>query len=256
MPVRPGAVRLQARDDPHGEVALAGQCAHGGGHGAGGDAGDLAEQAAAVQTVGAEPLGDGEHHLAVRHRREQCRVQPLRPDRQPLGVTAGAAVAARAREREQIRVRARLAAAAGEPAIEHAAGEELVGHLRDDGAPRAVLACEALVVDGLQALQVIRHQPKQRRRLGPSGLVDAARSGTGERRAYGRLGGWRSPFRCATGHSDATSGFAGLTMLAVAERTDHPRSVKPRVVRSLQKPALGVRPPPCTDGACADPLHA
>ena len=25
MPVRPGAVRLQARDDPHGEVALAGQ---------------------------------------------------------------------------------------------------------------------------------------------------------------------------------------------------------------------------------------
>jgi hypothetical protein len=36
-------VRLQARDDPHGEVALAGQCANGGGHGAGGDAGDLAE---------------------------------------------------------------------------------------------------------------------------------------------------------------------------------------------------------------------
>ncbi len=101
MPVRPGAVRLPARDDPHGEVALAGQCANGGGHGAGGDAGDLAEQAAAVQTVGAEPLGNGEHHLAVRHRREQGRVQPLRPDRQPLGVTAGAEVAALAREREQ-----------------------------------------------------------------------------------------------------------------------------------------------------------
>ncbi|OBQ31858.1 MAG: hypothetical protein AN485_23020, partial [Anabaena sp. MDT14b] len=146
MPVRPGAVRLQARDDPHGEVALAGPCANGGGHGAGGDAGDLAEQAAAVQTVGAEPLGDGEHHLAVRHRREQGRVQPLRPDRQPLGVTAGAEVAALAREREQILVRARVAPDAREAVVEHAAFEERVGHLRDHGAPRAVLACEALVV--------------------------------------------------------------------------------------------------------------
>ena len=80
MPVRPGAVRLQAGDDPHGEVALAGQRANGGGDGAGGDAGDLAEQAAAVQTVGAEPLGDGEHDLPVRHRREQRGVEPPRPD--------------------------------------------------------------------------------------------------------------------------------------------------------------------------------
>jgi len=192
MPVRPGAVRLQARDDPHGEVALAGQCANGGGHGAGGDAGDLAEQAAAVQTVGAEPLGDGEHHLAVRHRREQCRVQPLRPDRQPLGVTAGAEVAARAREREQILVRARVAPNARESVVEHATGEELVGDPRDHGAPRAVLACEALAQDRLQAMQMVRYQPKERRRLGASGVVDAerrgrrvghARSGTKERRA-------------------------------------------------------------------------
>ena len=49
MPVRLGARRLKARDDPHGEVALAGQQPDGGGDGAGGDAGDLAEQAAAVQ---------------------------------------------------------------------------------------------------------------------------------------------------------------------------------------------------------------
>jgi hypothetical protein len=46
MPVRPGAVRLQAGDDPHGEVALAGQRANGGRDGAGGDASNLAEQAA------------------------------------------------------------------------------------------------------------------------------------------------------------------------------------------------------------------
>ena len=62
-----------------------------------------------------------------------------------------------------------------EPEVEDAAGEELVGDLCDHGAPRTVLAREALVVDRLQALQMIRHQPKERRRLGPSGLVDAAR---------------------------------------------------------------------------------
>ena len=162
-----------------------------------------------------------------------------------LGRATGADVAAFTREREQILVRARLAAEAREPVLEHPAGEELVSDLHDDGPPGAVLAGEAVVVDGLQALQMIRHHPKQRRRLRASGFVDAARrwrrvgharSGTGERRAYGRLGGWRSPFRCAPGRSDATSGFAGLTMLAVAERTDHPRSVKPRAVRSQQKP--------------------
>ncbi len=71
--------------------------------------------------------------------------------------------------------------------------EELVGDLRDDPAPRTVLAREALVVDRLQSVQVIRHQPKERRRLRASGLVHGARrryrvgharSGTEERRAY------------------------------------------------------------------------
>jgi hypothetical protein len=45
-------------------------------------------------------------------------------------------------------------------ALEDAAGEELVRDLRDHGAPRAVLAREALVVHRLEPLQVIRHQPK------------------------------------------------------------------------------------------------
>jgi hypothetical protein len=44
-------------------------------------------------------------------------------------------------------VRARVATDAREPVVEHAAGEELLGHLRDHGAPQAVLAPEALVVD-------------------------------------------------------------------------------------------------------------
>ena len=72
-----------------------------------------------------------------------------------LGRATGADVAAFAREREQILVRARLAAEAGEPVLEHPAGEELVSDLHDDGPPGAVLAGEAVVVDGLQALQMI-----------------------------------------------------------------------------------------------------
>lgn len=43
--------------------------------------------------------------------------------------------------------------------LEDAAGEELVGDLRDAGTPWAILAGKALVVDRLQAVQVIRHQP-------------------------------------------------------------------------------------------------
>ena len=142
MPVGARAMRLQARDDAHRELALAGQRANGGRDGAGGDAGDLAEQAAAIETIGAQPLGDGEHHLPVRHGREERRVQPLRPDREPLGVAARAEIAALAGEREQVLVRAGVAADAREPVVEDAAGEELVGDLRDDGAPRAVLARE------------------------------------------------------------------------------------------------------------------
>ena len=92
-----------------------------------------------------------------------------------LGVTAGADVAARAREREQVFVRTVVTANTREPVVEDTAREELLGDLRDHGAPRAVLAREAVVVDRLQSVQVIRHQPKERRRLGASGLVDAAR---------------------------------------------------------------------------------
>ncbi|WP_373067453.1 hypothetical protein, partial [Gemmatimonas sp.] len=41
---------------------------------------------ASVQAVGAQPLRDGEHDLSVRHGREEGGVQPLRPDRETLGV--------------------------------------------------------------------------------------------------------------------------------------------------------------------------
>ena len=69
-------------------------------------------------------------------------------------------------------------------------------------------------VDGLQAVQMVRHQPKERRGLRASGLVDAAcrrcpirhtRSEGRERRAYARPGRCWLPSDCARGSSDATS---------------------------------------------------
>ena len=149
MPVRTPAMRLQAGDNAHGELALAGQRANGGGHRAGSDAGDLTEAAAAIETVRAQPLGNREHHLPVRHQRQQRGVQPLRPDREALGVAARAEVPTLAREREQVLVFTVVAADARKPMFENAAREELVGDLRDDGAPRAVLAREPLVLDRL-----------------------------------------------------------------------------------------------------------
>jgi len=133
MPVGARAVRRQAGHDANGELALARQRANGGRDRAGRDAGDLAEQATAVQTVGAEPLGDREHDLPVRHRCEERGVQPLRPDHHPLGMTARTEGAAFAGEREQVLVRAGVAADAGEAVLQYATREQLVGDLPDDG---------------------------------------------------------------------------------------------------------------------------
>jgi len=72
-------------------------------------------------------------------------------------------------------VRTGVAADAGEAVLRHAACEDFVGHLPNDGTPRAILVGKALVVDRLQSVQVIRHQPKELRRLRASGFVDATR---------------------------------------------------------------------------------
>ena len=86
MPVCPGAMRLQTSDDPDGEFAFTRQRADRRRDGAGGDAGDRAMQAATVHAIGVQPLRDREHHLPVRHGREERGVQPVRPDREALGV--------------------------------------------------------------------------------------------------------------------------------------------------------------------------
>ncbi len=164
-----------------------------------------------------------------------------------LGRAAPAEVATLAREREQVLVRAGIAAEAGEPVLEDATRQELVGDPRDDGAPRAVLLSESFVVDRLQAVQMVRHQPKERRCLGPSGLVDStrlrcrvghARSETGERRACARLGPGPSPFRCATGCFDATSARRGPNDAYCRRASSEARSARIVLERPPQKLAL------------------
>ena len=221
MPVGPRAVRLQAGDDPHREVTLTGQRTNRGGDRAGGDPGDLAEQATPIQAIGAEPLRDREDDLPVRYRCEQRGVEPLGPDGEAFGVAAGTEVPTLAGEREQVFVGTGVTPDAREAVLEDAAGEELVRDLADDRAPRAVVAREAFVLHRLQAVELILHQPKQRRRLRTPGLVDAeghrrrrcrgvchvphARSPTVERRAYRRPARGLSSWCCVAGHSDATS---------------------------------------------------
>jgi hypothetical protein len=105
-------------------------------------------------------------------------------------------------------------------AAQGAAREERVGRRRDHGAPRAVLAREALVVDRLQAPQMVQHQPKARRRLGASGLVDAASA-------------WRGPaMRAADGHLRKLAALAMMRAPA-AEAGVEAGGSKSRVSRKI-----------------------
>ncbi len=87
MPMGEGAVGLEAGDDPDRQIRLAGGGADRGGHGPRGYPSEIASQGSAVQTVGAEPFGDRQHHLPVGHRGQQRLVEPLAPLGDPLGVT-------------------------------------------------------------------------------------------------------------------------------------------------------------------------
>ena len=139
VPVRERAVRLDAADETHRERGLSGQGADRGGDRVGGHAGEITEEGPAVEAPGAPALRHREHDLAVRHTGHQERLlQPQSPEREVLGVAAGAEVARLAGKREQVHVRAGVTAHAREAVREHAAGKERVGDFTDDGAPVAV----------------------------------------------------------------------------------------------------------------------
>src|SRR3972149_2781516 len=119
-----------------------------------------------------EKLRDGVDDLPVRRRCQERGVQPFRPDDESLRTTAWAEAPALAREREQGLGGTDFTADACAPVVKDATGEEHVCDLNDDGTPRDALTSEAVVVDRLQAVEMILHQPKQRRRLWASGLVN------------------------------------------------------------------------------------
>ena len=80
-------------------------------------------------------------------------LQPEDPEREALGVTARAEIPRLAGEGEQVLMGAVAAPDPREPVVQDAAGEELVGHLAHDGAPRAVGLREPLVIDRLQRVE-------------------------------------------------------------------------------------------------------
>ncbi len=92
------------------------------------------EQVPVEAEVRAQHLGDAEGEMAVGHGKED-RFGEERAEELDLLLVAGRAEPAPlARERQEVLVLAVIAADAGEPAFEVTAVEELVDHLRDDGA--------------------------------------------------------------------------------------------------------------------------
>lgn len=67
----------------------------------------------------------------------ECRIEPLRPDREAFRVADGTEVPTLAGESKQVLMRAVGTANARESVLQDAAGEGLVRDLRDHGAPWA-----------------------------------------------------------------------------------------------------------------------
>ena len=116
--------------------------------------------------------------------------------------------------RRGVLVRAGITADAGEAVLQHATRQKLVGDLRDDGAPRAVFALEAVVADRCRRCRWSETNRNSGDACGRRGWwtpraagrrVGHRRFESEERRAYARFGRGPSPFRCATGRFDATS---------------------------------------------------
>ena len=111
-----------------------------------GQAAQVLEQVAVEADVRAEHLGDAKCEMAVRNGEEDRLGQQRAEELDLLLVAGGAEPAPLARERQQVLVLAVIAAHAGKAAFEVTAVEELVDHLRDDGAQEAVPGLVALLV--------------------------------------------------------------------------------------------------------------
>ncbi len=97
-----------------------------------GDAAKLAQPRPMSPEDGAQEPREGEHVLAVPHRREDVRLDPIAVEEHALLVTTWAEVAGLAGVREQIVVPAGVAVDAGEAVVRVAALQKRAAELRDE----------------------------------------------------------------------------------------------------------------------------
>jgi len=109
--------------------------------------------------VGAQPLRDGQHHLPVRHRREQVLGKPQAPLRQTARVAGGAELPPLAAERHQELGPARAAAHTREPVLQPPAVEEPPRRTPCRRTQRAMRGLEARIVHPLQCGEVVGQHP-------------------------------------------------------------------------------------------------
>lgn len=153
MPVGPGTMRLSPRDHPYGEVALNGQ------H-------EKASVTVRAATREISLTRSRRFRLVARSHLGRVSIA-CRCGISATGVESSHWVQMARRLAWQLGQKLRLlkentsrfscvsagiAADAGKPVLEHAAGEALAGHMRENRTPRAVPAREELVVDRLQAM--------------------------------------------------------------------------------------------------------
>lgn len=107
-----------------------------------------------IAKIGAQHLRDGKGDMPVRNR-EQNALGHQRPEQQHLFLVAGRTKpAALAGEGEQMVFLAVIATDAGEAALQISAIHELVHHLGDDGAQKAMTGLIALLIDRLKAVKM------------------------------------------------------------------------------------------------------
>ena len=188
MPVSERAKGLDGTDDAGDAIGLAQRRAQEVAQRAVRDTAQESEEPAVVEEEGPQSLGDGEDELAVWDGVEEFVLEPVGPDLEALGVTAGAEVARLAAEGNEELGLAALADDAGETVLEDAAVEEALQSSPGDVAQAPVLGLEAFFVDADEGVEEIFEQPVQRRLARSPRPVDGALDDGHGRMASSELG--------------------------------------------------------------------
>jgi hypothetical protein len=134
----------------------------------------VAQEPALEPEVDAQPLGNREHELPVRHLGADVLGHPTGLLQRPLLVARRAETSASAGIRDQKLLAALGAADAGEAVLEIAALEELAHDCPDDRPPEAIPLLVTLLVDCLELRKEALDQSVKWRLLRVPGTIDAA----------------------------------------------------------------------------------